>query len=120
MEINKLTPNNQVLIEFGQRLARIRQQQRLSQIQLAEQAGIGIATLRRIESGADSQLGSWIKLLKALDMDATLDSLLPEQFNSPMTETLRERQAHYKTGSTARKTKSVDSSTTIAWGDEQA
>ena len=119
MKINKLTPDNHILSEFGQRLAKIRKQQGLSQTALAEQAGIGIATLRRIESGTDSQLGSWIKLLKALDMDSTLDALLPEQFNSPMAETLRERQAKYKVGSEASSKKSTDTSSSIVWGDEQ-
>ena len=119
MKINKLTPDNHILSEFGQRLAKIRKQQRLSQTALAEQAGIGVATLRRIENGTDSQLGSWIKLLKALDMDSTLDALLPEQFNSPMAETLRERKAKYKTGSEADRNKSTDTSISIVWGDEQ-
>ena len=118
MKINKLTPDNHILAEFGQRLAKIRKQQGLSQIVLAEQAGIGIATLRRIERGTDSQLGSWIKLLKALDMDTNLDALLPEQFNSPMAETLRERKAKYQAGSAAGRKKGTQ--TSIGWGDEQA
>ncbi|MGB1245527.1 MAG: helix-turn-helix domain-containing protein [Porticoccaceae bacterium] len=120
MKITNLTPDNHILSEFGQRLARIRKQQRLSQTALAEQAGIGVATLRRIENGTDSQLGSWVKLLKALDMDATLDALLPEEFNSPMAETLRERHAKYKVGSEANRKQSTLSSTSIVWGDEQA
>ena len=120
MKITNLTPDNHILSEFGQLLARIRKQQRLSQTALAEQAGIGVATLRRIENGTDSQLGSWVKLLKALDMDATLDALLPEEFNSPMAETLRERQAKYKVGSEANRKQSTLSSTSIVWGDEQA
>ncbi len=119
MKINKITPDNHILGEFGQRLAKIRKQQGLSQTALAEQAGIGIATLRRIESGTDSQLGSWIKLLKALDMDSTLDALLPEQFNSPMAETLREREANYKVASEASSKKSTGASPSIVWGDEQ-
>ena len=116
MKITKLTPDNHILSEFGQRLAKIRKQQGLSQTALAEQAGLGVATLRRIESGTDSQLGSWIKLLKALDLGSTLDTILPEQFNSPMTETLRERQAKYKPGSGTARNKSTDTS---VWGDEQ-
>ena len=52
-------------------------------------------------------------------MDAALEALLPEQFNSPMAETLRERQAKYKAGSGAGKNKSTDTSTSIIWGDEQ-
>ena len=68
MHINQLTPASEILRELGGRLARVRKQRGFAQTGLAEEAGIGVATLRRIEGGQDSQLESWIKLLKALDM----------------------------------------------------
>ncbi|MCV6606409.1 MAG: helix-turn-helix domain-containing protein [Porticoccaceae bacterium] len=86
MKITQLTPDNIALQELGARLARIRKQRGHSQQQLADQAGIGVATLRRIENGQDSQLGSWIKLLKALQMAGAIDTLLPESFQSPMAD----------------------------------
>ena len=86
MQIQSLTPTLQVLKELGQRLARVRKQQGLSQEQLAAAAGVGVATLRRIEDGKDAKIGSWSRLLLALQMDAALDQLLPENLRSPLAE----------------------------------
>lgn len=107
MIITALTPELETLKELGVRLARARKQQGFSQATLADEAGIGVATLRRIEGGQDSQLGSWLKLLRALHMSAAVDALLPEQQQSPMAEV---RKAFPK-----RKRRS--SSPGASWGD---
>lgn len=88
MKITEFTPENRSLAELGERLARVRKQQGYTQERLAEAAGIGVATLRRIEGGLDSQLSSWLKLLKVLQMTAAVDALMPEDFYSPMAEVL--------------------------------
>lgn len=108
MHIDALTPNDTILDELGRRLKRVRKQQRWSQDRLAEEAGIGVATLRRIESGQDGQLESWIKLLKALQMATSIDQLLPETYDSPMTEAL---------ASAKRRNRDAGQSG-IVWGDE--
>jgi transcriptional regulator with XRE-family HTH domain len=110
MKINSLTPEVEILKELGSRLARIRKQQGIAQTALAEEAGIGVATLRRIESGQDSQLASWVKLLKTLNMISSIENLLPQEFNSPMTESR---------GISRKRAKTV-SSAGILWGDESA
>lgn len=109
MKITNLTPEADILKEFAQRLVRIRKARGYSQSELAKEAGIGVATLRRIEASQDSRIVSWLKLLKALDMTAAIDSLLPETFLSPMAEA----QA-----GTSRKRKTVTPSAGIVWGDE--
>ena len=109
MKITKFTPEAEILQEFAKRLAIIRKAQGFSQTELAKEAGIGVATLRRIESGRDSQLETWLKLLKALDMAAAIDTLLPEKFNSPMVEVLAGKR---------RKRTNLTSSSGIVWGDE--
>ena len=86
MRIQRLTPTAAVLQELGERLARLRKQQGMSQQELATTAGVGVATLRRIEDGRDGKLGSWVRLLLALQQDAPLDQLLPEITRSPMRE----------------------------------
>ncbi len=88
MKISSLTPETEILKELGVRLARLRKQHGVSQTRLAEEAGIGVATLRRIEAGQDSQIESWLKVLKSLGMTSAVDALLPEHFNSPMAEAL--------------------------------
>ena len=108
MKISSLTPETEILKELGARLARIRKQQGVAQTDLAEDAGIGVATLRRIEGGKDGQLGTWLKLLIALNMGPAIDALLPEHFNSPMTE------ARAK----SKRRSNPAASTGIIWGDE--
>lgn len=75
-----------MLDELGERLARARNQQGYSQRELAKLAGVGVATLRRIETGSGGQLESWLKLLIALKMTAQIDGFLPERLGSPLLE----------------------------------
>jgi transcriptional regulator with XRE-family HTH domain len=110
MKIKALMPEPQVLAELGRRLAQLRKQRGYSQDQLAELAGVGVATLRRAESGQDAQMGTWIKLLTALEMTAALDALVPEHYQSPMSEVLGpRRRAAKRSGEGA-----------IRWGDESS
>lgn len=113
MKIDLLTPNDQILNELGRRLARIRKQQGLTQDQLASEAGLGVATLRRIESGQDSQLESWLKLMKALRMSASVEQLLPENYASPMADALSTRKRGARAGGS-----SAANAGNIVWGDE--
>ena len=85
MKVEYITPENEILKELGKRLARVRKQQGFSQTRLAEKAGLGVATIRRIELGQDSQMESWLKLMKSLQMISAIDALLPETYRSPMT-----------------------------------
>lgn len=83
MKITYLTPHATALEEFGQRLARQRKNKGLRQEELAEAAGIGVATLRRMEGGLDAHFSSWIKVLAALGESESLDTLLPTELKSP-------------------------------------
>lgn len=109
MKLSKFVPEDEILKEFAKRLARIRKAQGYSQTDFAKEAGIGVATLRRIEGGQDSQFETWLKILKALDRVPALDALLPETFNSPMAEALSGK---------SRKRKKTSPSSGIVWGDE--
>jgi len=109
MKFDSLTPESDILKEIGRRLAKLRKQQGFSQTRLAEEAGIGVATLRRIEGGQDSQMESWLKILKALNWISSIDALLPEQIKSPMAEVRAAKKGPKK------KTRP-----TTHWGDEQA
>jgi transcriptional regulator with XRE-family HTH domain len=92
MKIDHFTPIEIVLEEIGRRLAVTRKAQSLSQQELAAAAGIGVATLRRIEGGNDGNMGSWIKVLRALGMIAAVEGLLPEEFRSPMADAKASRK----------------------------
>lgn len=107
MKINNLTPDSIILKELGERLAKHRKQRCFSQDDLAEEAGLGVATLRRMEAGDGSQMESWLKLLKALQMMSAIDRFLPETAESPMAQA--KSQASRKQGGTTSGKR---------WGDE--
>ena len=109
MKFSNLVPEAEIIRELAKRLARLRKAQGFTQAELAKQAGIGVATLRRIEGGRDSQLETWLKILKVLDRMSALDALLPESFNSPMAEALAGK---------SRKRKKPSPSSAVVWGDE--
>lgn len=109
MKITYLVPDQAILNELGQRLARVRKQQGLSQTKLAEEAGLGVATLRRIEAGQSGQMVSWLKIMKALQMTASVDAFLPENFDSPRAQVLSGKKRPSKEG---------DSDRAIQWGDQ--
>ncbi len=113
MKIDYLTLGEAILSELGQRLARVRKQQGFSQAKLAGEAGIGVATLGRIEAGQSGQMDSWLKIMKALRMTASIDAFLPENFDSPRAQVL--------SGKTSRAKKSNRmnvSEDTPKWGDQ--
>jgi len=112
MKIDVLTPDTVILQELGARLAKIRKAQGYSQDKLATEAGLGVATLRRVEDGQDAQLGSWLKLLKALGMVAAIDALLPEHYQSPMAEALSAKKRAKAGGELPVK------GDRVVWGDE--
>lgn len=107
MKIDHLTPEPAMLDELGRRLAQIRKQQGYTQEELAAEAGIGVATIRRIEGGQDSQLETWLKLLRALGLAYAIDALLPENHASPM--------AQVRAASRPKRRKPASG---IVWGDE--
>ena len=109
MKIDQLTPETAMLQELGNRLARLRKQHGVTQIELAADAGIGVATIRRIEAGRDSQMESWLKILRSLNMTSAIDSFLPEHLASPRAEVLA------KSG---RQNARSQAQAPAEWGDE--
>lgn len=56
----------------------------LTQAEVAERAGIGKRTLERIEAGGSSQVSNLVRVLRALELMAELDQLVPPPALSPM------------------------------------
>lgn len=119
MMLNEFLTNDAVLAEIGRRLERQRLQRNLTQDQLAEQAGIGRATLQRLERGQSVQTTSLIKLLRALGLLRSLDVALPEGLERPIAqlEGERRRKPRQRARSRGRRyTKSTDRA--WRWGEE--
>lgn len=59
---------SEVSQELGKRIAQQRIQKNLTQIELAKRAGVGSATLQRLEKGEGSSLSVFIRVLTALGL----------------------------------------------------
>ncbi|MBA3866572.1 MAG: helix-turn-helix transcriptional regulator [Solirubrobacterales bacterium] len=102
MAISARNTNSAVLEELGARLRRTRLDRNLNQAKLAEEAGIGRATLQRIEEGKSASLTNLISVLRALDLLDGLDRLVPEPSPSPIDELKRRGRQRRRAGSPRR------------------
>jgi len=100
---------------IGERLAQLRLSKNMTQEQLAEQAGLGLRTVQRLELGqAATQLSGFVRVCRALGLADRFDLLLPEQPASPIAQLkLQRRQRKRATG---RKT-AADATKKWAWAE---
>ncbi len=84
MKISKQLTDATILGEFGNRLARARIDQQLTQAKLANQAGVSKRTVERIEAGASAQMSSCIRIFRVLGLLQGLDLMIPEVGPRPM------------------------------------
>jgi len=73
-----------ILTEIGERIAHCRIEAGWTQQALASAAGLGKRTVERLEAGGATELVSFIKALRALELLGNLDVLLPQSELSPM------------------------------------
>jgi transcriptional regulator with XRE-family HTH domain len=102
----KITPNitdGALLSLIGERLARLRLARNLTQGQLAEQAGLGLRTVQRLELGAAAtQLSGFVRVCRVLDLVERFETLIPEESASPMAQLKQQgRQRQRATGKKA-------------------
>ena len=95
-------------------LKNIRLTKNSTQAQLAEEAGVAIGTIRRLESGQSISLNTFIRILMALNLQQNLETLLPDTTIRPI--------ERVNTGGSERKRarpkQSDPDQSTWAWGDE--
>lgn len=119
MQINSQLTDDAVLSELGARVAHARLEQGLQQTELADLAGVGVATLQRLETGREVRLTTLVRVLRALGLLDALDALIKEPGPSPMELLqLRGRQRQRARGS--RIADEADSPRPWRWGDERA
>lgn len=115
MRIEGPLSDTAILEELGKRLLRHRLNQNLTQQELADEAGIGINTVYRLEQGQSTQLSNLIRILRALRLVSNFDALVPESPPSPvelakLKKEERKRASHRK--------EEGGPSTSWKWGDE--
>jgi predicted transcriptional regulator len=115
MKIAPATTTEVILSELGQRLAHRRVEMNLTQMALAEQAGIGKRTIEAIEAGTDCQLSTLIRILKILKLTPHLDQLVPEVTLSPI-ELVKLQDKKRQRASTSKAPKKKK---TWKWEDDQ-
>ncbi len=94
MTIDKSLTDAAILRLIGERLARLRLAKNLTQAQLAEQAGLSLRTVQRLELGeAATQLSGFVRVCRALGIVAGFDTLVPEQTASPMQQLAQLKRA---------------------------
>ena len=86
MQIDAQLTDVAVLDELGRRLKRTRLQRNQTQLRLAEEAGISLATVRNLEDGKPSQLVTLIRVLRVLGMLGGLERAIPAPPPSPIEE----------------------------------
>jgi transcriptional regulator with XRE-family HTH domain len=87
MKINSQMTDEVLLKLIGARLAGIRLARNLTQEQLAEQAGLGLRTVQRLELGAAAtRLSGVVRVCRVLGLVEYLETLVPEPVASPMAQ----------------------------------
>lgn len=94
--------DSEIVAELCRRIKETRMQLGLSQIELAERAQVGIATIKRVELGESVTLSTLIGILRGLDHLNQLESVLYDshirtfnaQINSTTPSRIRIRKKH--------------------------
>ena len=109
MKIQSNITSEALLKLIGERLARLRLSKNLTQKKLAEQAGLGLRTVQRLELGlAATQLSGFVRVCQVLGLVERFDVLIPEEQASPIAQLKlqsrkRQRSRSRKTASGATK-----------------
>ena len=87
MKIASQIADEELLKLIGERLARLRLAKNLTQAELAEQAGLGLRTVQRLELGATAtQLSGLVRVCRVLGLVERFDAFIPEEAASPITQ----------------------------------
>lgn len=73
----RMSTSRELRTELGRRLAKLRLGRNVTQRALAEDAGVGLRTLRRIEAGHPSSLDNFLRLALVLNVAEGLLSAVP-------------------------------------------
>ncbi len=117
MKIDSQLTDNVILETLGERMATIRLSLNLTQEELAEEAGLGVRTLQRLESGESAtRLTGFLRVCRVLGLLENLDAFVPEPPQSPMQQLkYRGHQRQRATGSRVAEKPEEE----WTWGDDE-
>ena len=84
MDAPEFTTDEAALQEMGRRLARHRLNRDWTQALLAEEAGVSLPTVARLERGESASMVSFLRVLRALELMRDLARLVPDVPVSPV------------------------------------
>jgi len=102
MKAPEFATDDAVLRELGRRVARHRLNRDWTQARLAEEAGVSLPTVARLERGESTSMVSFLRVLRALELMRDLARLVPDVPVSPVQQ-LRTRDQTRKRASRRRK-----------------
>jgi transcriptional regulator with XRE-family HTH domain len=105
--------SGQIETALCRRLESIRLSRNMTQRQLAEQAGVSLRTIGRLEKGEGVSLDVFIRVLAALKIQQSLESLLPDPSVRPI-ERVRGGASERKR---ARPRRAANEPAAWSWGD---
>ena len=120
MRLTDLHTDASVLAELGLRIARHRLERNWTQADLAREAGVGEATVQRVERGKSVQMTSMVKLLRTLGLLEGLDAAIPESVRLPIAQLERERRRARQRARPPRRGSGPAPTKKWVWGDEPA
>ena len=112
MKLTRQDAAGTILLEMVRRMVQHRIGLGLTQQDVANQTGVSLGTIKRIEMGYDCQFSTMVRLLQAYDLVDRLDALVPEPSVSPI-QFIEQQQKPRK-----RALKKVAPSKSWKWGDE--
>ena len=110
-----LASSEQIEAVLCAQVRRIRLARNITQAQLADEAGVSLPTIGRLENGKGITLDTFIRVLTALGIQQNLETLLPDPTVRPVERTGssgRERKR-------ARPSQSGSERSAWAWGDDK-
>jgi len=111
----KLANSHQIEANLCKRLERIRLSRNITQKQLADEAGVSLKTIGRLEQGLGTSLDTFIRVMIALNIQHHLESLLPDPSIRPVERINRQQRAGRKR---ARPVKPSGNADTWTWGND--
>lgn len=100
--------------EVATRLARLRLARNVTQAALAQEAGVALRTVRRLEAGLPSSLDSFLRIAIALDLGDIIAHAIPSSNIRP----IERMDAHGTERRRARPAKEGARQAPWSWGDE--
>jgi len=106
--------SEQIELDLCEKLVRIRLTRNITQKYLAEQAGVSVRTIRRLEKGLGVSLDTFIRALTALGVQQNLESMLPDPRIRPIDRAALKGVERKR----AKQGKISEEKTAWVWGDE--